>query len=275
MAEIITSSSNKLIKQVASLKQKKYRDELGMFVTEGVRLVEESLSSGWQISLCIYTPSAAKREKVNAMLERLAAMNCRLVQVPEEVYGKISDTEQPQGILTVIKKQSFTLQEIVKSVYPLLVILDGVQDPGNAGTIIRTADAAGCTGVVMLKGSVDVFCTKATRAAMGSLFHLPIVEGIAPEELVPKLHQNGILLYVTSLEGANMYYEANFRMPAAIMFGNEGSGISRELLDIAQTRLNIPLYGKAESLNVSVAAGIILYEAVRQRRPCNLTVPML
>jgi TrmH family RNA methyltransferase len=267
VSEYISSAANKLIKEIASLRQRKYRDRLGMFLAEGVRLVEECANAAWPVKMCIYTEEAAARERAKAVIERLSATDCRMIAVSEDVYNKISDTEQPQGIMGVLKKRQFSIEQLLLSPekLPLLVVLDGVQDPGNAGTIIRTADAAGCSGVIVLKGSADIYASKTVRATMGSLFHLPVMEGLSSAELIHSLKQSDIKLLATCLQQSDVYYQADFNRPAAIILGNEGQGISPELISAADACLNIPLVGHAESLNVAVAAGVILYEAVRQR----------
>lgn len=267
MSEYISSVANKLIKEIASLKQRKYRDKLGLFVAEGVRLVEECKSANWPVQMCIYTEEAAARERTKAIIDRLSITSCRMIIVSEDIYNKISDTEQPQGIMAVIKKHKYGIEQLLapQDKMSLFVVLDSIQDPGNIGTIIRTADAAGCTGVITLKGSADVFATKTVRATMGSLFHLPVIEGVSPTELIFTFKQAGIKLMATCLDQSQAYYRTDFNYPVAIILGNEGQGISPELISAADSRLIIPLIGQAESLNVAVAAGVILYEAVRQR----------
>lgn len=267
MSEYISSGANKLIKEIASLKQRKYRDMRGLFLAEGIRLVEECAHAGWPAKLCFYTEEAAARERAQAIIAALSAASCRMIMVPAEIYNKLSDTEQPQGIMAVLHKRPCSIEQLLTTVQPpLLAVLDGIQDPGNAGTIIRTADAAGCTGVIALKGSTDIYAAKTVRATMGSLFHLPVLEGISAAELIAKLKQANIKLLATGLQpSAAVYHHADFTGPAAIVFGNEGQGVCSELIQSADTCLTIPLIGHAESLNVAVAAGVILYEAVRQR----------
>lgn len=267
MSEFISSPANKLIKQVVALKQKKNRDSLGLFIAEGVRLVEECAAAGWSVETCIYTEAAAARERTHRLIERLERLLCQMVLVPESLYNKISDTEQPQGIMVIAKKRQTSLENLLttEGKPPLLVVLDGIQDPGNVGTIIRTADAAGCTGVIALKGSADIYASKTVRASMGSLFHLPVVEGVSAKELITMLQQGGVTLLATGLQKSQVYYQTQFACPVAVVLGNEGQGVSHELLAAADACVNIPLIGKAESLNVAIAAGIILYEAVRQR----------
>jgi TrmH family RNA methyltransferase len=266
MTEFISSPANKLIKEVASLSHKKYRDNLGKFLAEGVRLVEECEKSGWPVECCLYTEAAATRARTQQLIKKLAAAGCQLAVVPETIYNKISDTEQPQGIMAVLKKRQSTVESMITgSRLPLLVVLDGIQDPGNAGTIIRTADAAGCTGVIILKGSTDIYAGKTVRSAMGSLFHIPVAEGITSSELISALAANRVSLLATSLHKSVIYYQARFDRPLAIVLGNEGQGVCAELLEAADACLTIPIVGQAESLNVAVAAGVVLYEAVRQR----------
>lgn len=266
MTGIIASPHNQLVKTVASLRQKKYRDDLGLFTVEGVRLAEEIAAAGWPVEICIFTAAAAADPRAVELLEALKGKKCRLVQVTDQLYAKMSDTQEPQGVMLVAPQRPVSFADILsRSAKPLIAVLDGIQDPGNAGTIIRTADAAGCSGVVMLKGSVDLYAGKTVRATMGSLFHLPVVAGMTCDELIRALTAAGIPLIATDLAGATVYSAARLSGPAAIVFGNEGAGVGAELLARAAERIIVPIYGKAESLNVATAAAVILYEAARQR----------
>jgi TrmH family RNA methyltransferase len=266
MIEIITSPQNKLIKQAAALKQKKHREELGLFMVEGVRLCEDFAASDWLGEICLFTREAAKNSRVEAVLAALAAKNCRLAEVPAAIYDKVTDTEQPQGIMVLAAKRRFTFDEMLsKRRAPLIAVLDGIQDPGNVGAMIRTADAVGCSGVVLTTGCADLFAGKTVRATMGSLFHLPIIDGFSRNELLRALTLAGTPLLATALESAQIYHRTDLTGPVAIAFGNEGAGMSQELLDGSALRLYIPIYGAAESLNVATAAAVVLYEAARQR----------
>jgi TrmH family RNA methyltransferase len=265
--EIITSSQNKFIKMAASLKEKKYRDDLKLFVVEGVRLVEEAAKSNWQIEACIYIAETKEEPRIQELLLSLQLQKCRMIEVPEALYGKITEVKQPQGIMAIMKKCEYPLVDCLVGVEkPFLVVLDEVQDPGNVGTIIRTAAAAGCTGVILTKGCADIFAAKVVRASMGSLFHVPLFAGVVQEDVVTVLNKHGIDILVTSLESSDIYFQANFNKPIAVVFGNEGNGVSRQLLAEAKGRLHIPLLGNVESLNVAASAAVILYEAVRQRQ---------
>jgi len=264
--ERIESLSNGKIKLAAKLHGRKYREAEGLFLAEGIRLVEMAAASDWQPRFGLCTPAAASSERVKKILQRLAAISCPVYEVSEEIYRKVCDTVTPQGLLLVMEIRRPGLRELAAE-NPLLLVLDGVQDPGNAGAMIRTADAAGCSGVICLEDTVDVFADKTVRAAMGSLFHLPVVTGVRRGELLSFLQAQGIQLFVTALDaGAQQHFSVDYRGAAAIVFGNEGNGVSRELLDASWgKRIYIPMEGPAESLNVSTAAAVVLYEALRQR----------
>jgi RNA methyltransferase, TrmH family len=267
MAESITSPHNSLIKQIGALKQKKQRDGLGLFLVEGVRLCEDFVASNWQGEVCLFTPEAAAGPRASKLLSGLAAKDCRLVQVPESIFDKVTDTEKPQGIMVVAVKQQFTFSELLPpDSPPLIAVLDGIQDPGNAGVLIRTADAAGCSGVILTRGCADLFAGKTVRATMGSLFHLPVLTGLSSGELLAALTAAAIPLAATALESAVAYHDVDLAGPLAVAFGNEGQGLTPALLASAASRLVVPLYGQAESLNVATAAAVILFEAARQRR---------
>lgn len=267
MVECITSSQNKMVKLAASLLQKKYRDETGLFLLEGIRLIEEAVQAGWSLECCLVTTEARSKERVLQILGQLSAQNIKLLQVPDEIFNKLTETQQPQGLVAIARKRDYTLADVFASKeQPLIVILESVQDPGNVGALIRTADAAGCSGVILTKGCADVYSGKTVRATMGSLFHLPIVSGVEENELITALKSNKIALFATSLATRNLYHDVNMSRPSAIVFGNEGSGVREEILQAADELMYIPIYGKAESLNVSASAAVILFEAMRQRQ---------
>jgi len=267
VTEIITSPHNQLIKLAGSLKQKKYRDELSLFIVEGVRLVEEATQSNWLIQTCIYTESALQQERVQDILSDLESKKCRMIQVPAIIYDKITDTKEPQGIMAIVQKYTYQLSDVLASgEKPFFVVLAELQDPGNMGAIIRTAAAAGSTGVILTKGCTDVFASKAVRASMGSIFQVPIFEGLTTSEVISCFAEHEIDILATSLESSNVYFKVDFTQSIAVVFGNEGNGVNREFLEHAQDRLYIPLLGRVESLNVAASAAVILYEVVRQRQ---------
>lgn len=250
----------------ASLKQKKYRDELGCFFVEGIRLAEEVIKSDWHIESCFYTQEALKNPRVQLLLDTLRNKNRVSNQVTEEIFRKISDTEEPQGILLVLRKKIFSLHDVIqKTKNPLIIVLDEIQDPGNMGTIVRTAAAVGCSGVFLTKGCTDVFGTKTVRATMGALFRVPIVQGLLKREIISTFQEAKISIFSTSLDASELYFNVDFKKRVAIVFGNEGNGVSPEFLAAATARIHIPIQDKVESLNVASSAAVIMYEVVRQR----------
>lgn len=266
MREQIDSLANRKIKLAASLHSRKHREKEGLFLAEGIRLAEMAAEADWEISFCLCTKALSSQQRGSELLKKLELRGVPVYETAENIYGKASGTDAPQGILLVMKQQKSCLTEWQAAENPLYVVLDGVQDPGNAGTIIRTADAAGADGVILLKGSADIFNEKTVRATMGSLFHLPICTDVTQEGLQAFLKEQAVSLYATALdETAGPYFQQDFKNRCAIAFGNEGNGVSRELLKNAR-KTYIPMYGAAESLNVGVSAAVVLYEAARQRR---------
>lgn len=265
MIEEINSLKNDKIKLITSLKNKKYRDEYKCFIVEGIKLVEEALSSEWSVEEIVFCNHCYdNNDKIQNIIEHYDGKVNKITSVPHYVFNKISDTDSPQGILAVVKKKDFSVEEVIGDNNSLIVILDGLQNPGNVGTIIRTADAAGCSGILMTQECADIFSPKTVRAAMGSIFHFPIITDISREEVLSFAKKYKINLFVTSLHAPSMF-TYDFTGASAIIFGNEGKGVSDIFLNSDAEKFSIPMPGKAESLNVSSAAAIILYEVVRQR----------
>jgi len=190
--------------------------------------------------------------------------SCRVFVLPDKLFNEISDTETPQGVLSVARMKKYSIDEVM---YPdgLFIILDSVQDPGNMGTIIRTADAAGFTAVIALEGCVDVYNPKVLRSTMGSVFHIPVIQDGSPETSFSKLKSHGVKIYAAHLKGTVNYFELDVRRSAAFVIGNESKGISDRVASLADELVRIPMIGQAESLNASVAASLLMYESVRQR----------
>lgn len=265
--ELITSVNNARVKDAANLKQKKYRTESGAFFAEGLRAVKEAAQFADMTDLFF---TKTEEEKLCDIVKLAEAKGARLYCVDEKVMAKLSDTKTPQGVLAVIKMPENDLQQLRPEASsdnnaPVL-ILDRVQDPGNLGTIIRTADAVGALGIILLEGCVDVFSPKVVRASMGSLFHLPVVQDVTAEEALTWCYRNGYEPAATALNNAQNVYKADVSKKMAFIFGNEANGVAEELQAAAETRLFIPMAGLAESMNVAMAAGIILFEGLRQRK---------
>jgi RNA methyltransferase, TrmH family len=242
----IESIQNPKVKQWKKLLTKKERDNSGTFLVEGFHLVEEALKQHESVIEIIVSDKTG-------LPPRWDSGEVPVTLVTEEISNSLSDTEAPQGIYAVCRQ----VQLEVPNARTYLLI-DAVQDPGNLGTMIRTADAAGIDAVVVGKGSVDVFNSKVLRSAQGSHFHLPIIRGDL-NDWVERLKAKNISVYGTALEGASAYTDISTDESFALLVGNEGSGVNKELLEKTTANLYIPIYGKSESLNVAVATGILLY----------------
>lgn len=256
----LTGLQNPLVKAAAELKQKKYRQQRGEFLAEGLRTAEEAVAfkAARQI---FYT--ATEDERTLKLLEQVASMQLKLTCVSEAVMKKIADTETPQGIIAVCRMQEQPLEQLLAS-GKLLLVLDRVGDPGNIGTMLRTADAAGVGGIILLKGTADIYAPKTVRSSMGSLFHVPVLSGVAEQEFIDNAKKAGYQLLVTALAGADNLYQADLKGRLAFVMGNEAGGVSASLLQQADKRVFIPMRGRAESLNVAMAAGIVMFEAMRR-----------
>lgn len=257
----LTGLQNPMVKAAAELKQKKYRQQQGLFLAEGLRTVEEAVRYG-AVQSIFYT--AIEDDRTRAVLEEAAAKQIKLVCVSDKVLKKIGDTETPQGIIAVCEMRSKRLDDFLAS-GKMLLVLDRVTDPGNIGTMLRTADATGVGGLLLLQGCADIYAPKTVRASMGSLFHLPVLSGLSEELLVQAARKAGYELLVTCLDGADNLYKADLQGRLAFVMGNEANGASPALLAAADKRVFIPMQGRAESLNVAMAAGIVMFEALRQK----------
>ncbi|MEH7439829.1 RNA methyltransferase [Neobacillus drentensis] len=246
----IESVNNPKVKQWKKLLTKKERDNTESFIVEGFHLVEEALKQGEQVLEIIVS------EKIG-LPPRWDVSSTPVTLVTEEISDLLTETEAPQGIYAVCRMPSKRTEAQAEEGQTYLLI-DAVQDPGNLGTMIRTADAAGMDAVIVGRGSVDIYNSKVLRAAQGSHFHLPILRADL-HEWVDKLHEKNIPVYGTALEGAEVYTEIAGGESFALIVGNEGSGVGKDLLSTTTKNLFIPIYGKSESLNVAVATGVLLY----------------
>lgn len=254
MIQTITSLKNDLVKRAASLKVKKYRQREGMFLLEGKRAVEEALASGWKLQCLFYTKLPAGWE------EKAETSALPWYEVPLPVLQKITATEDPQSVaaLVELKQENLAAFALEKG---LVLVLDQIRDPGNLGTLIRTADALGAAAVVMLENTADLYNPKVVRSTMGSLFHLPVFTGVKREELSAWCRKQQAALWATALEGAEDVTKLQWPEKVALVLGSEAEGVSGEILAKADQKVKIPMAGHAESLNVAIAGGILLFEA--------------
>lgn len=263
---MITSSQNSKVKYVKKLSQRNFRHKEKKFIVEGSRFVEEALSGDWQTEYLLYTAQGVQGERGQGLLKQARGKGVETFEVAESIMGELTDTEAPQGVLAVLGQWDYALGDVVKrGQQPLVVIVDGVQDPGNLGTIIRSSDAAAANGVILLKGTVDLYNSKTLRSTMGSLFHLPVVQAEDTAEALAYLTSREIILLIGEPLGGIPIFQVNLQGPVGIVVGNEGSGPRKAIFDHKHQKVTIPMPGHAESLNVATATSIMLYEAIRQR----------
>ncbi|MTI79707.1 MAG: RNA methyltransferase [Firmicutes bacterium] len=258
--------TNPKIKYLRKLSRRQFRQQENTFIIEGIRFVEELLGSDWIVKGLFYSTKLLDNDRGKTLLTEAEKQKVHCYQVSEQLLSDIADTDNPQGILAMVKMPSFQLQDAWQQQKPSLVVLvDGVQDPGNLGTIIRTADAAAASGVLLLKGTVDLYNPKTLRATMGSLFHLPVVPVENAEETINLLRSGGIKLVIGQPQGGEPIHKIDLIGSVALVVGSEANGPSEETIAAADLVATIPMPGNAESLNAAVAGAIMMYEAVRQR----------
>ncbi len=255
---MIESSQNKLIKEIKALGDKKKRDENGLFIADGLRFVSE-IPQKLNIEKMIFSESFAAKNDISEYQKR-----CRCYIISDRLFESLSDTKNPQGIIAICQKMEHSLDDIIKR-NGFYVIAEEMNDPGNLGTVIRTAHAAGADGVILSKGSVDLYNPKVLRSTMGSIFKVPVVQNADLNETAQKMKKNGIKIYAAHLRGKKYHYNLDLREGCAFMLGNEARGLSDRSASLCDELVKIPMPGGAESLNASVAAAVLIYEVVRQR----------
>ena len=261
MMHIITSKDNEIIKHIRKLKEKKYRDEYNEYVVEGVKIVEEAIKENAKIKQVIVCNDTTKTYEIptHIMLE-IAKFDC--IYVSDKIFNYITQVTNPQGVMAIIEKQDENMQ--IDYNQDIIVMLDDVQDPGNLGTILRTVDSIGLNQIIVSKGTADSFNSKVVRSTMGAIFRLKIIEEDDLIKTIKELRKHHFKLLVTSLQTENSIYDIDFSKKI-IVIGNEANGVSKEIQDLADEKAKIPMLGRTESLNASVAAGIVMYEYVRQK----------
>lgn len=262
LTEQITSRQNPLIKRAQRIRDGE--EPLHLFM-EGARLVDEALRSSIHLEALIYTTVFSESERGEALLARVARAHVRGALVPQAIMRTICDTESPQGVVALGGRPRFELDDVLRGENPLVVALDGLQDPGNVGTVIRAAEAAGASGVVTTPGTAEVYGPKALRASMGSAFRLPIVRRIPIDLVSDEIGKLDGVVVGAVADGSIAYTEFNWRRPTMVVIGNEGAGLSSDALSSIAETVSIPLASPVESLNAGIAAAVILFEAARQR----------
>jgi TrmH family RNA methyltransferase len=259
--QTITSKDNELIKHIRKLKDKKYRDESNEYVVEGVKLVEEAVKENAKIKQIIVCEDTTRTYEIptHIMLE-IARYEC--ISVSNKIFNIITQVTNPQGIMAIIEKNAQNAK--IDYTQDIIVVLDDVQDPGNLGTILRTVDSIGLNQIIVSKGTADAFNSKVVRSTMGAIFRIKIIEVENLAQAIKEMRKHHFKLMVTSLQTKNSIYDIDF-YKKIIVIGNEANGVSKEIQDMADEKAKIPMLGRTESLNASVAAGVVMYEYVRQK----------
>jgi TrmH family RNA methyltransferase len=260
----ITSLANPKIKGLLDIKRRKGTDRHSPFLIEGPHLIEMALKRGSQINDVLFSAEFSSKENGQEFLKKLSKHTKNIFEVSEHIIARLADTETTQGIIAVSACRSLSLEGLRPGAGALIVVIDGVQDPGNLGAIIRTSDAAAADAVILLPGTCDAFMQKTIRSTAGSIFNIPVIYADL-QALLQWLRLNKIKLGVTSLDTDKTIFEERLVGPLALVFGNEAHGVSKEIINAADLLLKVPIFGHAESLNVASAAAICLYEAQRQR----------
>jgi len=262
---IITSRDNSLLRQVRAVRDGKIEE---LIFIEGLRLCEEARRSNLEIEAVIVSEELMRKERAAAAIEELSRVSKRVAMVSEKLLESVSYTKTPQGIIVLAQRPEASEKHLTASLdaNSLLVVLHQINNPVNVGAILRTAEAAGATGVITTKNTSDAFAPKSLRGAMGSAFRLPIWNGVAFDEVIVWCHKRGIVTVCADVEASTSYTAIDWTGPTALVLGPESTGLTAEELESADQGVSIPMKGDAESLNVSVAAGILLFEAARQRR---------
>ena len=259
--QVITSKDNEQVKKIKRLKEKKYRNEYNEYIVEGIKLVKEAISEKTEIKTIVVCDGCDMQTNFDSkILYEIAKLNC--ITVSEKIFKEISEVENPQGILAVIAQKDKKTK--IDYSQDILVILDNIQDPGNLGTILRTVDSVGLDQIIVSKGTVDAFSSKVIRSSMGAIFRVNIIESDNIIEKIKEIKKHKYEVVGTSLNAEESLYDIKFKKKA-IVIGNEANGVEQKVLEQADKLIKIPMLGKTESLNASVATGIILYEYVRQK----------
>lgn len=257
---MITSTGNPQIKELAQLQKKsKLRTEKKIFVVEGIKMFMEAPKERVEKVYISETLYNKKKEALNLSDFKVEILS-------DQVFSYVSDTKTPQGIMCVVRQRETSLEEILSQDNPHLMILDHLQDPGNLGTIVRTAEGAGVTGIILSRESVDIYNPKTIRSTMGSIYRMPFLYVEDLREVLAKLKEKGIPTYAAHLQGKNFYDEENYKTACAFLIGNEGNGLREEIAKMADIWVKIPMHGQVESLNAAIAASVLMFEVCRQRR---------
>lgn len=262
MFEHISSTANETVKLLKGLDRKKERQETGLFLAEGVHFAEEALRHGWRPAYAFVGTDALDTPRTRDLLERMRGGGARVLTATEKVLAAISGKDNPQGVISAFHQRLTPLAELRVNGRRRFVALYEIRDPGNLGTVIRTADAAGCDGVILIGTTCDPFSVDAVRATMGSLFAMPLATA-SVEEFLAWRDAGKVRVVAASMRGTHAHHEARYGERTCILMGTEQSGLPTDVEDVCDELVRIPMAGRAESLNLAIAAGVMIYEAWR------------
>ncbi|MDQ0472593.1 TrmH family RNA methyltransferase [Labrys wisconsinensis] len=260
---LVTSLTNPLIKDIRALGMRKVREEAGLFVAEGLKLVADAIDGGWPIRILVHR-SGEQRPMLSEAIAATRRAGGEVLEVTGEILEKLSRRDNPQTVIGVFRQRLEPLSRLTIQGEALWIGLDRVRDPGNLGTIIRTADAVGAEGVILIGDTTDPFGIEAVRATMGSIFNVRLAAGSAAEFLDWRKRFSGRVVG-THLAGATDYRKVDYRGPRLLLMGNEQQGLPDELVRACDDLVKIPMRGRADSLNLAVATGVMLFEMARDR----------
>lgn len=259
--QVITSKDNEIIKKIRKLKEKKYRDLNHEYMIEGLKIIKEAINEKAKIKLIVVCDECIEDGCIDQkLLYEIAKYDC--IYVNKKIFSLLTDVQNPQGLLAIIEKQD--KEENIDYKEDIIVALDGIQDPGNLGTILRTIDSVGLKQVIASKETADAYNPKVVRSTMGAIFRVNIIESDNLLETLKNIKKHKYKIMATSLETNNSIYDVDYKKKVLVI-GNEANGVSKEVLEYADEKIKIPMLGKTESLNASVATAVILYEYVRRK----------
>jgi TrmH family RNA methyltransferase len=263
MDDYITSASNTIIKKAKRLQMKKYRELDNQYLMEGIRAIEAIILKKCLPSKVFYTEKSCDDSRCSELMAILQREKVPCIRVTDQIINLLSETENTQGFIAVMDIMKHEMKDIVNQ-KGLILILDRIQDPGNLGTIIRTADAVGASGAILPKGGADPYNSKAIRASVGSIVSFPLVTKVDVIDSIAYMKKIGYSIVTAEMCGSVPFYTACLKYPIALIVGNEAYGIAKEIIKISDSSIHIPMVNQVESLNVAIASGVLLYEIYRQ-----------
>jgi RNA methyltransferase, TrmH family len=262
---MITSSSNPLLKRIRRLRLRKHREREGAFFVEGIQTVWQAVRNGADIEVILHAPDLLRSERAARMVADQQGRGYEVVLLSPEAFFSIADRDNPSGLGAVVRARTPTLERLDVTPQTVLVALDGVEKPGNVGSIIRSVDAVGANAVIVIGDATDPYHPTAVKASMGTLFSVPVTSADTVDDVLAWAGARQVHVVGTSAHATTACWDTTFELPTLLLFGNEGSGLDRAVLDQVERSVTIPMHGTATSLNLAVAVGVVLYEVLRQQ----------